>query len=794
LFLGRGSERAGTLHARLSLALAGALIIGASLLAGPAAAAQPTVRVPESTNSTDRVIIRWADAGMAAARAPSSIGRLNAMTTALGSGWRASYLRPLGTGAEVYSVGGRLGTNEPRILAALRRLPGVAWVEPDGWRTASALPNDRYASELWGLAGANEGEPYGIDALTAWQWTKGKTAIVAVVDTGIVDHPDLKGQTVPGYDMISDRAAARDGDGRDSDPSDEGDWGCGGDSSWHGTHVAGTIAALANNKIGVFGGAPAAKILPVRVLGRCGGSDSDVIAGVIWAAGGHVAGVPDNPRPAKVVNLSLGGDEPSGCPASWSEAIAYAHDLGALVVVAAGNENQNAGLVTPANCTQAMTVAATDWYGKRAACSFGDCFSNYGDVVDVAAPGLGIKSTVNTGTTVPASPTYDDYSGTSMAAPHVSLSAALLFAAQPGATPDIVEEQLELTATPFPSKSGCNNRCGSGIVNVGRAFSLGIGLLQPTPPLDVKAVPGEGSATIFWSAPASTGGSPIKSYTARSSPDGLTCTSADALTCTVTGLINGTSYRFVVYARNKMGRSSASAKSKPVTPAGDETPPVVSAPKVAILAGRNFGTTATTRISWPPATDASGIGGYQLRLKQDAGDWSNIPLASPTDLSADVQLAPASTYHLRLRAKDAYGNTSVATATGTLLAYQQSAGTIVYSSGWKTAEMPGASGGAVGYATKAGSKATFTFKGTSVGFISTMGASRGIAELWLDGKKKKKKKIDLYSATGQRARVVWSIAGLSASKSHTLEVRVTGSHSASSKGNRVDLDAFLVWR
>src|SRR5690606_31257016 len=146
--------------------------------------------------------------------------------------------------------------------------------------------------------------------------THGNGVVVAVLDTGITRHGDLDANVLPGYDFISDAGKANDGDGRDNDPSDPGDWvtlnQCPGgnraeNSSWHGTHVAGTIAAVTNNAKGVAGTAFGARILPVRVLGTCGGYDSDIADAIVWAAGGSVSGVPTNANPAEVINLSLGG-------------------------------------------------------------------------------------------------------------------------------------------------------------------------------------------------------------------------------------------------------------------------------------------------------------------------------------------------------------------------------------------------------------------------------------------------------------------------------------------------------
>ncbi|WP_239692490.1 S8 family peptidase, partial [Microbulbifer mangrovi] len=308
-----------------------------------------------------------------------------------------------------------------RLVTALQKQPGVLSVEVDRMLQHTAVPNDSRYSEQWHYF---EGTG-GINLETAWDTHDGNGVVVAVIDTGITDHSDLNANILPGYDFIDDTAVANDGDGRDSDPSDPGDWlqvwECGffnpsqpRDSSWHGTHVAGTIAAITNNGLGVAGVAPGAKVLVARVLGKCGGYTSDIIDAIVWSSGGSVSGVPDNPNPAHVINLSLGGG--GSCGGAMQSAIDTARGNGTIVVVAAGNSNGNAADFSPANCNGVVTVAANDRQGNRAS------YSNYGDTVEVTAPGgetnttaNGILSTLNSGTQGPAQETYRHYQGTSMA-------------------------------------------------------------------------------------------------------------------------------------------------------------------------------------------------------------------------------------------------------------------------------------------------------------------------------------------------------------------------------------------
>ena len=277
-------------------------------------------------------------------------------------------------------------------------------------------------------------------------------------------------------------SSSNDGNGRDSDPSDPGDWNTAnqceqGDpaanSSWHGTHVAGTIAAVGNNSQGVIGVAYGAKVQAVRVLGRCGGYTSDIADGMIWASGGTVSGLPANGTPAKVLNLSLGGS--GACDTTSQNAINSARSRGATVVIAAGNSNVNVSNASPANCSGVIAVAAVGPTGGKA------YYSNYGSLIDVAAPGgdtsggsaNGIRSTLNAGTTTPGADSYAYYQGTSMATPHVAGVVALMYQAKPAATPDEIETALKTSTRAFPATC---SQCGTGIVDAPNAIAK---LLNP---------------------------------------------------------------------------------------------------------------------------------------------------------------------------------------------------------------------------------------------------------------------------------------------------------------------------
>ena len=368
---------------------------------------------------SDQIIVTWADSPLVSGPITdtSSVGGRTEHVAAMSNaaGMRAAWTRPAFGGGNIYRLASRLTPDRmAATLAQIRATPGVLSAEADPIATVdAAAPNDTYfATGQWDLTEGTVPSTYGIDLLGAWDVTRGNGVTIGVVDTGITVHPDLAGQTVPGYDMISNATLANDGDLRDPDPSDPGDWCNGGTSTWHGTHVTGTLVALANNGIGIAGIAPAAHVQMIRGLGTCGGYFSDLADALVWASGGSVSGVPANPTPDRVVNMSLGGTTP--CPSTMQTAINTALSRGTVVVVAAGNSGVDASTLAPANCVGVIVVAATDRTGARAN------FSNYGSLITVAAPGVGMWSTVNSGATTPVSPTYAQYSGTSMATPHVA--------------------------------------------------------------------------------------------------------------------------------------------------------------------------------------------------------------------------------------------------------------------------------------------------------------------------------------------------------------------------------------
>jgi len=360
----------------------------------------------------------------------------------------------------------------------------VEYIEVDQMLQPFSTPNDPRFDDQWHYYE----QAGGLNLPAAWDTATGSGVVVAVLDTGYRPHADLNANILPGYDMISNLSVANDGGGRDSDARDPGDAvaanECGSNgaqnSSWHGTHVAGTVAAVTNNGEGVAGVAYNAKVVPVRVLGKCGGLTSDIADGIIWASGGSVSGVPANSNPADVINMSLGGS--GSCSSTTQNAINTARSNGTVVVIAAGNDNDNSANYNPGNCSGVVNVASVGRNGGRA------YYSNYGSNIDVAAPGgaqsfandsEGVLSTYNTGSSTPSSDSYGFSQGTSMAAPHVAGVAALIKQAKPNATPDEIENILKSTTRSFPAS--CNN-CGTGIVDAAAAVAAASGGTTTTPP------------------------------------------------------------------------------------------------------------------------------------------------------------------------------------------------------------------------------------------------------------------------------------------------------------------------
>lgn len=355
-------------------------------------------------------------------------------------------------------------------IKALNLEPDVRWAAPNYIRRAAFTPNDTYFGYQWHLRLLNLPQ--------AWDLTTGANVIVAVLDTGVVtSHPDLQGQLVAGYDFISNASNANDGDGIDPNPDDPGDHAkSDGSSSFHGTHVAGTVAAATNNALGVAGVAFNAKIMPLRVLGRDGGTDYDIEQAVRFAAGLANDSGTLPARRADVMNLSLGG--PGFLPGS-QEIYDQAYAAGVAIVAAAGNAGSSEANY-PAAFGSVIAVGAVDITKARA------FYSNFGSWIDVVGPGGNLNQDTNgdswpdailsTASTDLGGALVSDYAmnqGTSMAAPYVAGVLALMKSAAPGLTPQRIKEVLLVNGalTDDLGAAGKDAQFGYGLINAQKAVT-----------------------------------------------------------------------------------------------------------------------------------------------------------------------------------------------------------------------------------------------------------------------------------------------------------------------------------
>ena len=440
------------LSARTPLALALALTSSA-LVAGPEA------------GRTDQILVKFDSQFVNGASEARRLGE------AIGKELR--FVRRTATGRVLFELPEQASIRAVEKFAeALKKRPGVSFAEPE-INIVAFSTNDPYREQYqWHYKGPSQSQPGGLNVESVWTGldTTYSEVIVAVLDTGSTPHPDLDPNSVAGFDMISDPNRAKDGDGRDGDPTDEGDSTDPAQrSSWHGTHVAGTIAAVNDNGIGMAGvGANRVKVMPVRVLGVGGGSYSDIGDGIIWAA----------QNGARVINMSLGGQSSCSAGSYMQEAINTAAAAGVTVVVSAGNSNTDTAYFTPASCQNVINVAAGDVAGGRSS------YSNYGELVDLMAPGGGsggyVWSTWNDGYDAVGGATYGGMMGTSMAAPHIAGLAGLALSEDSSLTPAEVETLLKAQVRDFPAS--CPG-CGSGLADAELVMAaLDGGSVAPPPP------------------------------------------------------------------------------------------------------------------------------------------------------------------------------------------------------------------------------------------------------------------------------------------------------------------------
>ena len=459
-----------------------AIFVAAVVLLIATTAVTPT----HADSTTSRLIVKFANSTLKSAPEPKS--RVAKLAASLGVSLK--HVRTTAIAADVVALDTPVGMREAERLAQIvARDPAVDYAEPDRFVKPSLVPNDPSAIYQTYL----NGDPASINAYGAWDVTTGSpNTVVAVVDTGYTDHAGLAGRFLPGYDFVSDLFISGDGDTRDPDAHDPGDWvtaanvmaGPAGldcsvrNSTWHGTAVAGVIAANSNDGAWTAGIDWAAKVLPVRVLGKCGGWDSDIIDGLAWAGGLTVPGVPPNPHPAQVINMSLGDYDKHACPSSYQTVIdaVFAHGVTRAIVASAGNQSDNVANYTPANCAGVISVGTIDPMGSKVQ------YSNYG-AVSLSAPS-GITVLLNSGTQGPVSDVIGTYDGTSFSAAIVSGVASLVLAVAPSVSANQLRSILTSSATPFPAGSNCASfGCGAGMVNAAAAVNAALASASPGAPL-----------------------------------------------------------------------------------------------------------------------------------------------------------------------------------------------------------------------------------------------------------------------------------------------------------------------
>ena len=573
-------------------------------------------------NASDQAMVAAEEARLRAelakARNLEAKGRVDKLGKRLGVNLK--HQRVLATGASLVKMPNGKGARN--LAKRLAKQAGVAYVEENARMYPLLTPNDTYYTSQWHYYESTAG----LNLPSAWDVTNGSGTVVAVLDTGITDHSDLDGNVIAGYDFVSSAANARDGNGRDSNPDDEGDWAGAGEcysgspasnSSWHGTHVAGTVAAVSNNSKGVAGVAYGAKIMPVRVLAKCGGTLADIADAIIWSSGGSVSGVSNTSTPADVINMSLGGS--GSCGSTYQNAINTAVGNGSTVVVAAGNSNTNASNARPANCSNVVTVAASDRQGNRAS------YSNYGSVVDVTAPGgetatssNGVASTLNSGSTTPGSESYAYYQGTSMAAPHVAGVAALMLSVDSTLSPAQVESTLKSTVRPLAGS--CSGGCGAGLVDASAAVAAVDG--GGTPPGDGTTELNNGDSVSGLS-----GASGSWQYFKIAVPSGATDLSVQ---------ISGGSGDADLYLRQGAKPTTSSYDCRPYRNGNNETCSVASPTTGDYyigIRGYTSYSSVTLSVSYTEPGSGTGGGGTVENLSGSSGSWKHYTLSVPAGQS-----------------------------------------------------------------------------------------------------------------------------------------------------------------
>lgn len=609
----------------VSLALAGAV---ASAQEYNGKLSEPRARAVQP--ATQRLLVKWRDGGTTQQKSLERVARANKLGA--DTGLRLKLGQEIAPALDVVELEAALtGTELTSTLALVRANASVEFAEPDQRRHPHRIPSDTLFVNQWYQQST---QISAVRTQDAWDTTIGSSGtVVAVLDTGVrYNHTDLgrasqaPGKLLPGFDFISNAQTANDGNGRDADPSDPGDWidsadlqqppfnsgGCElANSSWHGTRVSGIIGALSDNGAGIAGLGWTTWVLPVRVLGKCGGDDSDILSAMRWAGGLAVAGAPANPYPAKVINLSLGSDGP--CLQSYISVVDELATAGVLVVASAGNDGGNVD--APANCPGVVAVGAIRHIGTKVG------FSNVGPGVTISAPGgncvnlsgaclFSIDTTTDTGQTSPVASAFTDQFninvGTSFSAPIVAGTVALMHSVNARLPTSSLTERLRESARAFPTTSTtvpappvchvpvddfdlqtaeciCTTQtCGAGMLDAAGAVTAA---LRPAVSIQLPGTVTAGQNVVLNASASSAACNRTLSTFAWTGP--VTITGADQSTATVQAPVSGEfTVRLTItdnqgatdFADVTVRTNSASTTATPLL-AGNACPTAISVPQ-----------------------------------------------------------------------------------------------------------------------------------------------------------------------------------------------------------------------
>ena len=708
-------------HPLLTLAALCALLAPPTLHAPHALAATPAAQATAPAAKAARVIVMYKSGGalMRALSAHPASPRYPQLAATLSqrTGIALTDGHPISERSQVVFA---KGLSSAELAARLAADPDVEFAEPDQRRHIRSIPNDPLypGNQIsatptvgqWYLRPPNSVNVSAINAETAWTTTTGTSSVVvAVLDTGVrFDHPDLVGKLYAGYDFISDTATANDGNGRDANASDPGDWvtqaevdsdptfqDCDvGDSSWHGTQVAGLVGAATNNGIGMASVGRNVMILPVRVLGKCGGFDSDIIAGMLWA-GGLSSNPVANSHPAKVLNLSLGSA--GSCTASYTNAISQLTAAGVTVVISAGNA-EGLAVDTPANCSGVIAVAGVRHIGTKVG------FSSLGPEVALSAPAGNcinlsgaclnpLLTTTNTGTTVPATNTYSDSFrlslGTSFSAPLVAGTAGLMLSVKPALTPAQVKSTLQSTARAFPTSGAgatipvcqapssttqdecycTTSTCGAGLLDTAAAVAAVAPPLAPTAPLSAS------TANPSVGVPVSLEASDATVAAGRSGTYLWTLATSGGATASFTSAVNGSTATLLPTAPGTVTVTLTVTDDLGVQTAAS-TMLTISNPPTAVIVPSSATVVAGDSVSLDGST-SSAVGGrsiaqYAWTISSGASFGSFLGATNAS--TAALQGTAAGTVVVTLTVTDSAGVQSTANSTITVTAAPVSSG------------------------------------------------------------------------------------------------------------------------